>query len=197
MPRHLLTCAAAICLAAGAAAAAPLNLPLQDDPEITAVGSSFNDFGGLGFFFEAVNGGSTPPAPGAGLDVVLAADIAGDGSLGALGGALNVGGGSGPLFLGGVVERIGFTIDPDPQGEDELEFLLVNLSGSAADAFGSRAVASVRGMFGDSEDDIFEGFDATDSSIGVQAVIPVPATLPLALGAFALLSAVGVRRLRG
>ena len=104
------TVAVAIAAFASSASAALLNLPLRPDPEISASGIAFNDPGLLGFVFTASGGSSTPPAEATGLDITLVADLDGAGSLGFLGGALNVGNAEG-LFLGGLVSKTGFEID--------------------------------------------------------------------------------------
>lgn len=177
---------------ASSAESATLGLPIKPNPEITGTGSASNFPGLFGFNFSAAGGTSSAPATAANLSISLTADITENGMFAGFG-ALNVGSTPDGLFLGGLLSDVGFEIDP--LGNDTLEFLFGDLTGGAASEFGPRALAVVTGEFGSSIPDLFaSGFDSASADIRINAVIPLPAALPLFATSFVLLGAVSARR---
>lgn len=189
---------AALTLLPAAAGAASLGIDTLPAPVLGAEGEVLNsDVTGL--VFQAEGGGSTDPAPGAGLDVALTAAIEGDGTADSA--ALNAGSASGGLFLGATLEAFGFVVGAGP---DVLEFRLSGLSGSAAGPFGvgvqGDVLATLTGEFGEDEAEAFGagfGLDSTVSaslSVAPVAPIPLPAALPIAALALGGLMLAGRRR---
>ncbi len=188
-----------IVLAAAPSGAATLPMIALDAPTVTGLGAASN-FPGL-FDFEFVGAGAVSSAPAAAtdldIDIDIVAEILADGSVGPQGGLLLVGPGPqmGGFFLTGDLTDIGFSVGP---GEDVLELLFEVTSGPAE--YGLLALVRIFGNFGDTPESAFgpNGFVMDDARFELlraeAAVIPLPAALPMAFGAFALLAAVARRR---
>ncbi|SEB07400.1 hypothetical protein [Rubrimonas cliftonensis] len=183
-----------IVLAAAPSGAATLSVITLDAPTLTGVGDASNSPGLFDFEFFGVGAVSSEPAEATGLDIDIVAEILADGSVGPEGGLLLVGPGpqAGGFFLTGDLTDVAFSIGP---GEDVLELLFEVISGPAE--YGMLALARIFGDFGDDAASAFgsNGFDPTDARFELHpAVIPLPAALPMAVSALALLAAFARRR---
>jgi len=207
MTRNLAMLTAGTFLMLGASAqAAPLNLTLNDTPDIV---SSFIDvtydagtdiFNASGFALELDDDGSGPAEAIAGGTFDLAATIDASGVLS--GGSLTIGGtvaslgfNSGTL-LTGTLTAFGF---PDAGG-DPLEFLFDVTGGDAAGLYGGipgGVILSATGFTGDfttNFDNLISGIPGTGAAVSDVAPVPLPAAVWL-FGA-GLLGLAGVARRR-
>ena len=181
--------AIAAILGSSAALAVPIPLlstaaaPVLSDSDPSA--SNVPGFLGL-TFVSSGTGSTTAPAAASGLSTTLTADLDSTGGVGALGGGFTIT--DGPTFLAGDLQQSGFEITSG--GRDTIGLLFAVTGGSAAAEFGPLVLATLTGDFGDDVAAVFgSGFTAPASlDLRPATVVPLPATLPLLVGALALIA---------
>ncbi len=95
-------------------------------------------------------------------------------------------------YISGSITDAMFALDTDPMGTDVIQLTLSELEGILAPAYGSRAILSLTGEFGD--DPLGSGFGDFFSPVAVDYTlakpVPLPASLPLAAAGLAVLAIV-------
>ncbi|TFL17983.1 VPLPA-CTERM sorting domain-containing protein [Jannaschia formosa] len=184
---HSITTIAATALVAAVAAATSASAsllphPLQPTPFFQGTGqaSVLPD-----------SSGGDPSFSFLGDDFITTVDavVSPAGTLSPLGGFIS---GSGPVS--GLISDIGFLIDPDPAGEDILQFLI---DPDALSAVTNPFVAIITGEFGADPNTPFSAslFDP-QASIELISVVPSPASLALLVGGIGVFGALARRRRR-
>lgn len=190
MTFRMVSAALALGLAVGVSSAdaaivdGPLGLVIDADIAITEAGvDAFNDVGGFGFFVDGfdVAEATLPSGDLSFLTLSIVGDIDASAPSTPFGVLAIDDFAAGETVLEGDLIKVGF-VDDATGDDDTIELLFGSLSGTAASDFGSigLALATLTGDFGD--DPFGSGFDTLfTADISVNAVVPLPAGLPLLL----------------